>query len=250
MLYPRSPMPHCSTDEEEPGGRSPPFEVSEGEEDTDRHPSTSSALIGEFWQKTVFFFLNEAKRILTVPSRGHFKITVNFYRKQKESAPLSVPLGPSSRRRHAGLHLVGGQRKRHLSVLLQTQGDSRQPMGPTEGQPQDDDLSEDGPGSEELRQDRRGQKGEEETDVSVQQWRDEENGDGEETVSSLRLISLWTWFMLQILPAIYSKIRSCYVDLFLWILTQGFHILKNVCRCAFIGKRQANKCSVISWELN
>lgn len=67
-------------------------------------------------------------------------------------------------------------------------------MGPTEGQPQDDDLSEDGPGFEELRQDRRGQKGEEETDVSVQQRCDEENGDREEAVSSLS--RNWTWLTL------------------------------------------------------
>ncbi|XP_059391753.1 transcription factor PU.1-like [Carassius carassius] len=42
-LYQRSPVPHCSTDDEDPGGRSPPFEVSEGEEDNDRHPGISSS---------------------------------------------------------------------------------------------------------------------------------------------------------------------------------------------------------------
>ncbi|XP_007228278.2 transcription factor PU.1a isoform X1 [Astyanax mexicanus] len=46
-LYPRSPTAPCSTDDEEPGGRSPPFEVSEGEEDhDDHHPGTSSAMSG------------------------------------------------------------------------------------------------------------------------------------------------------------------------------------------------------------
>lgn len=52
-LYPRSPLPHCSTDEEDPGGRSPPFEVSEGEEDNDGHPGTSSTLSGELQTKKV-----------------------------------------------------------------------------------------------------------------------------------------------------------------------------------------------------
>ncbi|XP_055049122.1 transcription factor PU.1a [Misgurnus anguillicaudatus] len=57
QLYQRSPVPHCSTDDEEPGGRSPPFEVSEGEEDNDRHPGTSSALIGNKRKVRLYQFL-------------------------------------------------------------------------------------------------------------------------------------------------------------------------------------------------
>nr|NP_001038881.1 transcription factor PU.1a [Danio rerio]AAI22109.1 Spleen focus forming virus (SFFV) proviral integration oncogene spi1 like [Danio rerio] len=55
--YQRSPVPHCSTDEEEPGGRSPPFEVSEGEEDHDGHPSTSSTLSGNKRKVRLYQFL-------------------------------------------------------------------------------------------------------------------------------------------------------------------------------------------------
>lgn len=56
-LYQRSPVPHCSTDEEEPGGRSPPFEVSEGEEDHDGHASTSSTLSGNKRKVRLYQFL-------------------------------------------------------------------------------------------------------------------------------------------------------------------------------------------------
>ncbi|XP_067292275.1 transcription factor PU.1a isoform X2 [Pseudorasbora parva] len=56
-MYPRSPIPHCSTDEEDPGGRSPPFEVSEGEEDNDGHPGTSSALSGSKRKVRLYQFL-------------------------------------------------------------------------------------------------------------------------------------------------------------------------------------------------
>ncbi|XP_039537917.1 transcription factor PU.1a isoform X1 [Pimephales promelas] len=56
-LYPRSPLPHCSTDEEDPGGRSPPFEVSEGEEDHDGHPCTSSTLSGNKRKVRLYQFL-------------------------------------------------------------------------------------------------------------------------------------------------------------------------------------------------
>ncbi|KAI7790598.1 transcription factor PU.1a [Triplophysa rosa] len=56
LLYPRSPVTR-STDDEEPGGRSPPFEVSEGEEDTDRHPGASSALIGTKRKVRLYQFL-------------------------------------------------------------------------------------------------------------------------------------------------------------------------------------------------
>nr|AAI65439.1 Spi1l protein [Danio rerio] len=55
--YQRSPVPHCSTDEEEPGGRSPPFEVPEGEEDHDGHPSTSSTLSGNKRKVRLYQFL-------------------------------------------------------------------------------------------------------------------------------------------------------------------------------------------------
>lgn len=80
---------------------------------------------------------------------------------------------------------MGGPRARRLSVLLQTQGDTRQPLGPAEGQPQENDLPEDGQGPAQLQQDRRGQKGQEEADVPVQQRGDEEDDYGKEAVSSL-----------------------------------------------------------------
>lgn len=56
-LYQRSPVPHCSTDDEDPGGRSPPFEVSEGEEDNDRHPGISSSLSGSKRKVRLYQFL-------------------------------------------------------------------------------------------------------------------------------------------------------------------------------------------------
>lgn len=132
-----------------------------------------------------FVFDKKSYLVSKVASHPDFKLNINFYRKQTESAPLSVPPGPSAGRRHAGLHLVGGPRARHLSVLLQTQGDSRRPLGPAEGQPQENDLPEDGQGPAQLRQDRRGQKGQEEAHVPVQQRGDEEDAYGQETVSSL-----------------------------------------------------------------
>ncbi|XP_042571714.1 transcription factor PU.1-like isoform X1 [Cyprinus carpio] len=56
-LYQRSPVPHCSTDDEDPGGRSPPFEVSEGEEDNDKHPGISSTLSGNKRKVRLYQFL-------------------------------------------------------------------------------------------------------------------------------------------------------------------------------------------------
>ncbi|XP_072526567.1 transcription factor PU.1a [Salminus brasiliensis] len=57
-LYQRSTPAHCSTDDEEPGGRSPPFEVSEGEEDhDDQHASTSSAISGKRKMRLYQFLL-------------------------------------------------------------------------------------------------------------------------------------------------------------------------------------------------
>ncbi|XP_051548035.1 transcription factor PU.1a [Myxocyprinus asiaticus] len=56
-LYPRSPVPHCSTDDEDPGGRSPPFEVSEGEEDAEGHRGTSSTLSGNKRKVRLYQFL-------------------------------------------------------------------------------------------------------------------------------------------------------------------------------------------------
>lgn len=47
-LCQRSPPAHCSTDDEDAGARSPPFEVSEGEEDHEAHlASTSTSITGE-----------------------------------------------------------------------------------------------------------------------------------------------------------------------------------------------------------
>lgn len=63
---------------------------------------------------------------------------------------------------------MGGQGQGHLPVLLETQGGTGTSVGRTEGQPQENDLPEDGTGSSQLRQDRRGQKGQEEADLSVQ----------------------------------------------------------------------------------
>lgn len=47
-VFQRSPPAHCSTDDEDAGARSPPFEVSEGEEDHDSHlASTSTSITGK-----------------------------------------------------------------------------------------------------------------------------------------------------------------------------------------------------------
>ncbi|KAI4872176.1 hypothetical protein NFI96_031013 [Prochilodus magdalenae] len=62
-LYQRSPAEHCSTDDEDAGGRSPPFEVSEGEEDhDDQHASTSSTMTGNKRKMRLYQFLLELLR--------------------------------------------------------------------------------------------------------------------------------------------------------------------------------------------
>ncbi|XP_030646547.1 transcription factor PU.1a [Chanos chanos] len=58
LRYQPSPAVHCSTDEEDMGGRSPPFEVSEGEDEhVDRHASTSSAESGNKRKVRLYQFL-------------------------------------------------------------------------------------------------------------------------------------------------------------------------------------------------
>ncbi|KAL7868010.1 hypothetical protein SRHO_G00093940 [Serrasalmus rhombeus] len=62
-LYQRSTPGHCSTDDEDAVGRSPPFEVSEGEEDhEDQHASTSSTMTGNKRKMRLYQFLLELLR--------------------------------------------------------------------------------------------------------------------------------------------------------------------------------------------
>ncbi|XP_053497726.1 transcription factor PU.1a [Ictalurus furcatus] len=62
-LYQRSPAAHCSTDDEDAGARSPPFEVSEGEEDHGAHlASTSTSLTGNKRKMRLYQFLLELLR--------------------------------------------------------------------------------------------------------------------------------------------------------------------------------------------
>lgn len=93
---------------------------------------------------------------------------VFFPRKQEEDSSVSVPTGPFAKRGHEGQHLVGGQRKGNFPVLLQTQRGSGTSLGSAERQSQEDDLPENGQGIEKLRQDRRGQKDQEEAHIPVQ----------------------------------------------------------------------------------
>ncbi|XP_062847715.1 transcription factor PU.1a [Trichomycterus rosablanca] len=59
-LYQHSPPVHCSTDDEDAGGHSPPFEVSEGEEDHDEpHASTSTGIVGNKRKMRLYQFLLE-----------------------------------------------------------------------------------------------------------------------------------------------------------------------------------------------
>ncbi|XP_060770909.1 transcription factor PU.1a isoform X2 [Neoarius graeffei] len=59
----RSPPAHCSTDDEDAGARSPPFEVSEGEEDHETHlASTSTSITGNKRKMRLYQFLLELLR--------------------------------------------------------------------------------------------------------------------------------------------------------------------------------------------
>lgn len=71
---------------------------------------------------------------------------------------------------------MGGQRQGDIPVFFQTQRGSRTPLGNPEGKPQENDLSEDGSGFAQLRQNWRGEKDQEEADVPVQR-----RGAGEES---------------------------------------------------------------------
>ncbi|KAK3558878.1 hypothetical protein QTP86_032141 [Hemibagrus guttatus] len=62
-VYQRSPPAHCSTDDEDAGARSPPFEVSEGEEDHESHlASTSTSITGNKRKMRLYQFLLELLR--------------------------------------------------------------------------------------------------------------------------------------------------------------------------------------------
>ncbi|GAA6093189.1 transcription factor PU.1a isoform X2 [Tachysurus ichikawai] len=62
-VYQRSPPAHCSTDDEDTGARSPPFEVSEGEEDHESHlASTSTSITGNKRKMRLYQFLLELLR--------------------------------------------------------------------------------------------------------------------------------------------------------------------------------------------
>ncbi|KAI5100537.1 spi-1 proto-oncogene a isoform X1, partial [Silurus meridionalis] len=62
-LYQRSPPAHCSTDDEDAGPRSPPFEVSEGEEDHETLlASTSTGITGNKRKMRLYQFLLELLR--------------------------------------------------------------------------------------------------------------------------------------------------------------------------------------------
>lgn len=85
---------------------------------------------------------------------------------------------------------MGGQRQRNLPVFFQTQGGPGAPLGDPEGQPQKNDLPEDGSGPAQLRQDRGGEKDQEEADVPVQRRGAGEESHGEEDVHVGRDIGL------------------------------------------------------------
>lgn len=62
-LYQHSPAAHCSTDDEDTGARSPPFEVSEGEDDQEEnHASTSTGITGNKRKMRLYQFLLELLR--------------------------------------------------------------------------------------------------------------------------------------------------------------------------------------------
>lgn len=107
-------------------------------------------------------------------------------RQQKEDPSVPVPVGPLKKRRHEGQYLVGGQRQRDIPVFLQTQGGSGAPLGNPEREPQKNDLSEDGTGAAQLRQNRGGEEDQEEADVPVQR-----RGAGEE--ERLRVGGTGSW---------------------------------------------------------
>lgn len=89
-------------------------------------------------------------------------------RQQKEDSFVPVPAGPFKKRRHEGQYLVGGQRQGDIPVFVQTQGGAGTSLGNPEGESQKDDLSEDGTGAAQLRQNRGGEEDKEEADVPVQ----------------------------------------------------------------------------------
>lgn len=65
---------------------------------------------------------------------------------------------------------MGGPRKRNIPVLFQAQRGFSKPLGCTEGKSQEDDLPEDGKGTEKLWQDGRSQEDQEKAHLPVQ-WR-------------------------------------------------------------------------------
>lgn len=89
-------------------------------------------------------------------------------RQQKEDPPVPVPVGSFKERRHEGQYLVGGQRQRDIPILFQTQGGPRTSLGNPERESQENDLSEDGAGAAQLRQDWGGEEDQEKADVPVQ----------------------------------------------------------------------------------
>lgn len=79
-------------------------------------------------------------------------------RKQKEDPFVPVPVGSFKEWRYEGQYLVGGQRQGDFPVFFQTQGGTCTPLGNPEGQPQKNDLSEDGSCFAQLWQNWRGEK--------------------------------------------------------------------------------------------
>lgn len=71
-------------------------------------------------------------------------------RQQEENPFVPVPPGLAKKWRHEWQYLVGGPGQGHLPVLHKTQRSSGQPVGYSERESQENDLSKDGSSSEEL----------------------------------------------------------------------------------------------------
>lgn len=91
-----------------------------------------------------------------------------FQSRQEENALVPVPSGPATKWWYEWEHLVGGSGQGHFPVLHETQRSSGQQVGCWEGQPQNNDLSKDGPSAQELWQNRGDQKSEEKAHLPVQ----------------------------------------------------------------------------------
>lgn len=92
----------------------------------------------------------------------------NLIIRSQEAQTLWVPPWSSEWPKHGRLNPVDGQRQRHLPLHLQEQREAGWVLGPTQGQPQDHDLSEDGTGPEKLQPLRGDHEGAPQADLPVQ----------------------------------------------------------------------------------